>query len=309
MRLSLIRPALERRALGIAGARWKLSPGAGTRRPALWSAQIAAFVAGRAPLDTVHVSPVDDVQAALDATIAAAAARPGTATPLTHRARLVFAEGIYPQGLTFVAARAARVGVELVGQNSAIRPIGDAAALEHCGVTCLISGMRFEKRDGSAPAVHGSGLAGETHEMVVHDSVIEATNGAHAFSHELGANHLLYAAGVTVRGPVYQHTIQSAVTGPSVAIWDDCDTEMGDVADESVHAGDKLFIRSGRISSRDFAATFQRSGSPLSPRIRIVVDPSSGVQRVAGRLAEFGDPDVEGFPILDANARMLAAWT
>lgn len=199
--------------------------------------------------------------------------------------------------------------MELIGRGSTIRPVEDTAALEHCGVTCLISGMRFEKLDGSAPAVHGSGLAGETHEMIMHDSVIEATNGAHAFSHELGANHLLYAAGVTVRGTVYQHTIRSTVTGPSVAIWDDCDTDMSGVADESAHIGDQLLIRSGRFSSSDFSVTFQRSGSPVSPRLQVVVDPASGIERVAGRLAEFGDPGVEKFPILDANPRMLAAWT
>lgn len=94
MRISLLRPALERKALGVMGQRWKTNPGGGVRRPSLWGSQIEAFVENRVPVDTVSVCRDDDVQAALDEVIASASDRGGTATPQTHRARLIFAEGI-----------------------------------------------------------------------------------------------------------------------------------------------------------------------------------------------------------------------
>lgn len=304
------RLALERRLLRFLPERWHEAPDVvSSRLPSVWGTRIEEWLTTSVPRHQQRVTPEDDVQAAIQRAVDAIGA-PG-ANPLTHRARITLAPGLYRQALTFAPAWGTNIAIELVGEapGVVIDPAEDLAALEHAAISCLLTRITFRKSTGTAWAVHGAGRGGIAREMIVHDCSIEALNGAAAFSHENAAAHTLYMSQVRVRGGVYQHTIRDRAPVATLAIWDDCDAAIDSFADESVNSGDTLLIRSGRQAVDTFAVKFQRTGSPLRPRLSAVIDPASGITRTNSRRVRFATPDIESHPILDRNPVMLAAYS
>lgn len=288
----------------------------------MWGESITAHLADPSTaLATVTVGPADDVSAAIAAAADQAVAA-GAVAPHVSRARVIMRPGTYTQRLTLAgvstnATRRQRVGVELVGQTGdpadviVSPPDLSKSAFEHQGITALISGISCI-RDGATSAtgwaMHGSGWAAEAHELILHRVHLRAS-GADAFSHEMAARHTLYVCDSTVEGNIYMHTwapVDRPEQGgaPTLAMWDDVDGQPTAVADESAHPDDLLLIRSGVMPDGAFRVWHQRTGSPDRARLRVQIDPASGITRIQGALVQIGDPDVAGHPVLNANPVM-----
>lgn len=296
------------------------------RRPSVWGADITAHLADPSTaLATVTVGPGDDVSAALTAAADQAIAAGATA-PHLSRVRVIMRPGVYDQRFTLAgvstnATRRQRVGVELVGQTGdpadvIVNPSDlSKSAFEHQGITALISGITLDRMGATSTtgwAMHGSGWASEAHELILHRVHLRAS-GADAFSHEMAARHTLYVCDSTVEGNIYAHTwapVDKPEQGgaPTLAMWDDVDGQPSRVADESAHPDDLLLIRSGVATRPTFEVWHQRTGTPTSPRLRVQIDPATGVTTTKGALVQITDPDVAAHPILGDNPVMRAYW-
>lgn len=289
------------------------------RRPSVWGERIDAWVADPAkPMKSITLSPSDDVTATV-ASLMSQAVSEGATDPARSRVRVILAPGVYAQRLRLDQARthAAKVGVEVVGQTGDPADVifdpgadGAVSACEHGGITALISGVGFRRQASTASTgwgMHGSGLAGAAHELILHRVHLEAS-GADAFSHELGARHTLYVCDSKVTGSIYQHTMADPSGAATLAMWDNVDGQPRSVADEGVNYNDLMLIRSGVGQSAAFFVNFQRTGSSADPRLTVHIDPASGITQSTSALVRFNDPDVAGHPILDENPIMRGYW-
>ncbi|WP_377604844.1 hypothetical protein [Pseudoclavibacter helvolus] len=304
-------PAAARRLAKLRKERWRIAeiPSRNSPQASIWGSEIDAWASSSVTEVVEHVTPSDNFSDVLKRAVDRATALPGPVTPLTHRARLVMAPGVYGQGIAFDYAWKSNIAIELIapGRDAIVEPTEDVGALEHAGISCLIVGITFRKTSGNAWVVHGSGRAGLAREMIMHDCRIEALNGAHAFAHENAAAHTLYMSEVVVEGRIYQHTIRTSVAEPTLAIWDACEADLCDFGDESAHSDDLLVVRGGSSSSDTFTISFQRTGSPWRPRLSAGIDPTSGIKKTNSRRVEFEEPAVDAYPVLDRNERMLLA--
>ena len=298
---------------------WGGPPG----RRAVWADKLDEWVSGTPPqiIASRTIGPEDDVAGALTALRSEAlgnAARP--LSPARHRARLILRPGTYAQRFLLNGYRADQggIGIEVVGQtgdpSDVILTQADPAlsVMEHVGVSALIAGvtLRSDGSGGTAWPIHGSGMSGVPHELVVHRCHIIRTDGVgQTFSHELGAGHILYVSSSTLSGFIYQHTIASTPALPTLAMWDDCVMDMWTAADESVADGDTLMVRSGSGARETWQTGYQRTGSRDNPKLRVILDPRAGYKSSSSPLVEFRIPRIRDHPILDENPIILSYWS
>ena len=286
-----------------------------SRRPSVWGERLDAWVADPTkPMKSATLSPADDVTTDIRSLMSQAVIE-GATDPTRSRVRVTLAPGVYAQQLRLDQARthASKVGVEVVGQTGDPADVifdpgaaATGAACEHGGITALISGVHF-RRQVSISVMHGSGLAGVAHELILHRVHLEAS-GSDAFSHELGPRHTLYVCDSKVMGGIYQHTIMDTARTATLAMWDNVDGQPRSVHDEGVNRNDLMLIRSGVGRSPSFNVGFQRTGSSADPHLTVHIDPASGITQSESALVRFNDPDVASHPILDQNPIMRAYW-